>query len=345
MDKIFYYKYLFIDYYSVTPLYLQLSNAIVKAIADGYLSTNDSLPSLNELSNELELSKDTVEKAYGILKKKQIIGSVAGKGYFVLDNNARQELKVLLLFNKLSAHKKIMYDAFAATLSDKAAISFYIYNNDYHLFRKILQQQLKEDDYTHYVIIPHFFEEEEKAIELIQTLPKEKLVLMDKNLPQIENCFAAVYEDFEKDIQEALSQIKDHIDRYEKINIVFPANSYHHKDILKGFEFFCTENKKPYAILPKVSEKDIQKNSLFITLMEDDLVDLVEKVVALDYKVGKDVGIISYNEVAIKKLILQGITTFSTNFELMGKTTAEVILNNTGGKTPISFSVNLRKSI
>lgn len=37
--------------------------------------------------------------------------------------------------NKLSALKKIIYDAFVETLGEKAAIGFYIYNNDYGLFK------------------------------------------------------------------------------------------------------------------------------------------------------------------------------------------------------------------
>ncbi|MFT4203840.1 MAG: GntR family transcriptional regulator [Chitinophagaceae bacterium] len=346
IDKQLYYKYLFIDYYSVTPLYIQLSNAIVNAIKDGYLAHNDSLPSLNELSNELELAKDTVEKAYGILKKKKIIGSVAGKGYFVLDDNLDQNLKILLLFNKLSAHKKIIYDAFVATLAEKGAISFYIYNNDFYLFKKILQKKLQEGGYTHYVIIPHFFDQEDKAIELINTsIPKDKLVLLDKNIPEIKHPFAAVYQDFEKNIYDALSQTENLVEKYENLKIVFPTKSYHPQAILNGFEHFCTMHNIPFSVLSKVEQKDITKGSLFITLMEDDLVSLVEKTIALGYTVGKDIGIISYNEVAIKKLILQGITTFSTDFEMMGRETAERIINNKEGYVAIPFSVTARPSI
>ncbi|WP_447642970.1 MULTISPECIES: GntR family transcriptional regulator [Chitinophagaceae] len=345
IDKKLYYKYLFIDYYSVTPLYIQLSNAIVKAIEDGYLSENESLPSLNELSNQLELSKDTVEKAYGILKKKKIIGSIAGKGYFVLENLVHQDLKILLLFNKLSAHKKIIYDTFVEILGDKAAISFYVYNNDFHLFRKILLQKLKDGGYSHYVIIPHFYEQEDEAIQLINTIPKDKLVLMDKNLPEVRYPFAAIYEDFEKDIFNALSQIEQHIHKYRTLKIIFPETSPHHKAILDGFERFCQARQINYAVLSTIEKKDLSKGSLFITLMENDLVALVEKTMEKGFTVGKDVGIISYNEVAIKKLLLNGITTFSTDFETMGRTTAEMILANKQGAVAIPFMVNIRPSI
>jgi len=45
-----------------------------------------------------------------------------------------------------------------------------------------------------------------------------------------------------------------------------------------------------------------------------------------DLVVGRDVGVISYNETPMKKIILDGITTISTDFEMMGRRVAEVIL-------------------
>src|SRR6476620_1505383 len=99
------FKHLFIDYYSATPKYLQLANSIVKAINNGVLKENDMLPSINELSFEFEISRDTAEKGYKHLKKKGVLGSVPGKGYFVKSTELNQQLKIFLFFNKLSAHK------------------------------------------------------------------------------------------------------------------------------------------------------------------------------------------------------------------------------------------------
>jgi len=83
-----------------------------------------------------------------------VLGSVPSKGYFVKDTNLQQKLKIFLLFNKLSPHKKIIYDAIVAGLGELASIDFYIYNNDYDFFKRLIQNNKK--DYTHYVIIPHF---------------------------------------------------------------------------------------------------------------------------------------------------------------------------------------------
>ena len=125
------YQIIKIDEQSITPKYLQLANSVLKGIEQGRLEKNYLLPSINELSYELEISRDTAEKAYRHLKQLGVIGSVPGKGYFIAKTDFKQAVKVFLIFNKLSAHKKIIYDSFVKTLGENAAIDFYIYNNDF----------------------------------------------------------------------------------------------------------------------------------------------------------------------------------------------------------------------
>ena len=138
MKSTYIFKYIFLDEYSAAPLYLQLANSILKGIENGKIQKDDLLPSINDLSYNLEISRDTCEKAYKHLKNLDIISSIKGKGYFISKTNLRQMLKICLLFNKLSAHKKIIYDSFVATLGEPALVDLYIYNNDFSLFKKLL---------------------------------------------------------------------------------------------------------------------------------------------------------------------------------------------------------------
>ena len=337
------FKHLFIDYYSATPKYLQLANCIIKAISEGILKENDVLPSINELSCEFEISRDTAEKGYRHLKKNGVLGSVPGKGYFVKNSDLNQKLKIFLLFNKLSPHKKIIYDAFVSALGDIAAIDFYIYNNDFLFFKKLISQQ--KGDYTHYVIIPHFLDGGENVNEIINTLPKEKLVLLDKMIPGVTGNYAAVYEDFEKDIYNALEQANDKLSKYNTIKIIFPEYTYHPKEILEGFYRYCQQYAFNYKVVHNIAEEPIQKGEVYINLMENDLVILIEKILVTGLKVGKDVGVISYNETALKKIILNGITTISTDFQMMGEKTAQMILDQSTEHVAIPFYLTLRASL
>jgi len=199
------FKHINIDYLSATPKYMQLANSVIKAISEEKLNKDDLLPSINELSFEFEISRDTAEKGYKYLKKIGILGSVPGKGYFVKSTEVNQLLKIFLLFNKLSAHKKIVYDSFVETLGDLASVDFYIYNNDFSLFKRLILNN--KNNYTHYIIVPHFLEGGESAHEIINQLPPDRLLMLDKMIPGIHGDYAAVYENFEKDIYDALEQL------------------------------------------------------------------------------------------------------------------------------------------
>jgi DNA-binding LacI/PurR family transcriptional regulator len=79
--------------------------------------------------------------------------------------------------------------------------------------------------------------------------------------------------------------------------------------------------------------------------MEDDLIILVKKVLEKNMIAGKEVGIISYNETPIKQIILDGITTISADFNLMGEMAAKMILQKSTEHVPVPFHLTLRNSL
>jgi DNA-binding transcriptional regulator YhcF (GntR family) len=336
-------KYVQIDEYSATPKYMQLSDCVISAVEAGHLKKDDILPSINELSYILEISRDTAEKGYKYLKATGVIVSVPGKGYYIAQPSVKRNSRIFLLFNKLSTHKKIIYDTLVAELGHDAFIDFYIYNNDFSLFKKLIQN--RKSDYSHYIIIPHFVEGGEKAYEIINTIPKEKLILLDKNIKGVTGDYAVIYEDFEKDIYNALYELKDELSKYHTLKMIFPNRSYYPKEILAGFKLFCRQYAFSYKILDQLSDEEIKKGEVFINLMEDDLASLLGHVQSFGLKTGEDVGIISYNETPWKKFLLNGITTISTDFKQMGELTAEVVKSGCCRQISVPFKVKLRSSI
>jgi len=248
-----------------------------------------------------------------------------------------------LLFNKLSPHKKIIYDSFVESLDQQAAIDFYIYNNNFSFFKKLLTA--KKEGYTHYVIIPHFLEGGANAHEVINTIDKNKLILVDKLLPNVTGTFGAVYQDFEKDIYDALTQAVPRLLKYSTLKIIFPEYSYFPEEILKGFSNFCDTYAFNHKVVHNIVEEPINAGDVFINLMEDDLVRLIEKIITTRLVVGKDVGVISYNETPVKKIILNGITTISTDFKMIGEKAAEQVLTNSRKHVAVPFYLNLRASL
>lgn len=275
--------------------------------------------------------------------KTGIIKAVPRRGYFIKNIEFLQTLKIFLLFNKRSSHKKTIYDSFVQSLVENALVDFYIYNNDFLLFKRLLSS--KKDDYSHYVIIPHFIEDGANALEIINTIPKEKLLLMDKLIPGLTGEYAAAYENFEWDIYNDLNEALDELAKYHTLKIIFPENSYYPPEIIKGFRNFCQYHAFFYKIISDIVEEPINKGEVFINVMEVDLVTLIDRIMLLDFKIGEQVGIISYNETPLKKVIQNGITTISTDFHQMGLIAAELILGNSRAQVPVPFKLTLRPSL
>jgi DNA-binding transcriptional regulator YhcF (GntR family) len=343
MKKSPFYKLLYFDDFSVTPKYQQLANCIIKGIEEGKLQVGDVLPSINELSFHFEICRDTAEKGYKALKLQGLVNSVPGKGYFIQRADLETKIKVFLMFNKLSPHKKIIYDSFVKTLGSKVSVDFYVYNNDLSLFRKLLENS--RTDYDYYVIIPHFIEGGDKAPQLINQIDKHKLILLDKILPQVSGDFSAVYEDFEKDIYAALEQGLAQLKKYHTLQLITPANSYYPQEITTGFVNFCQEYAFNHGVIHDIALENLQKGTVYINLMDDDLVTLVEKAIVSKWKVGADLGIISYNETPLKKIILNGITTISSDFETMGSAAAQIVLEGKKNRLAVPFCMNIRSSL
>jgi DNA-binding transcriptional regulator YhcF (GntR family) len=262
-----------VDEFSITPKYLQIANSVIREIENENMHIGDNLPSINELSIELDIARDTVERGYKHLKNIGVIDAVSRRGYYISNIEFRRSLKVFLLFNKLSAHKKTIYDSFVTTLGERALVDFYIYNNDFVLFKRMLAN--KKDNYTHYVIIPHFNEGGANAYEIINALPKEKLLLLDKLVPGVEGKYAAVYENFQHDIYDALSEGIDQLSKYHSLKIIFPENSYYPPEILKGFKNFCQDNAFSYKVVSNIVEEPINEGEAYVNVMEVDLVTLI----------------------------------------------------------------------
>jgi DNA-binding LacI/PurR family transcriptional regulator len=169
---------------------------------------------------------------------------------------------------------------------------------------------------------------------------------LDNSKPIFSGKTIEMYQDFENDIYFALKEGLNKIIKYEKIMLIYPENAVYPypRRILHGFRKFCVEHKLDFEILDKIYDDMIlKKGDLFITIEEADLVNLVKQVRDDEYKLGNEIGIISYNETPLKELL--GITVISTDFKIMGETAAKMILNKTKDKIKVPFNFIERDSL
>lgn len=72
-----------IDFRSRTPIYEQLINEIKSMAVSGTVSPDEKLPSVRQLSAELGINPNTIQKAYTELERTGVIYTASGKGSFI----------------------------------------------------------------------------------------------------------------------------------------------------------------------------------------------------------------------------------------------------------------------
>ncbi len=326
-------EYIEVNVHSRKPKYKQVMDSIIKSINQGKLVMGERIPSINEVSEGYLLSRDTVEKAYSLLKEQNIIISVKGKGYYIAKTDLSIKANVLFLSNKLSTYKMEIFNSFVTALGTNANVDLDIYHCDANVLNTILEK--KKNQYDYLVLMPHFKNENSQhvgcpddVLKTIHTIPEEKLIIMDRNLDSLSTNVGRIYQDFVEDIHYALTQGLEKIKKYKKIILVYPTNIVYPypEGIMVGFKRFCIQNTFDYEILNTIYDgMELQSSDLYVVVEEVDLVNLVKQARDIDYKLGQDIGIISYNDTLLKELL--GITVISTNFTKMGFEAAQMILN------------------
>lgn len=344
-------KFINIDENSRVPKYKQIVDSIIYNISIGNLQINQKIPSINMFSEDFYISRDTVEKAYNILKERKVISSIKGKGYYITRTNLISKTNILFLINKLSPYKMTTYNSFVNSIGANSNTDLLIYHCDETLFLNLLDKN--KDDYDYYVIMPHFKTDDlkhvsytEEVVKSIKKIPKEKLVIMDNIKLGMDGQIVEIYQDFENDIYNALKEGLSKIANYEKLILIYPDKAVYPypRRILHGFRKFCVEYSINFEILNEVYDDMIlKKGDLFITIEESDLVSLVKQIRDSKFTLGENIGIISYNDTPLKELL--GITVMSTDFKVMGESASRMIMNNEKGTIKVPFNFIDRNSI
>ncbi|MEQ9298120.1 MAG: GntR family transcriptional regulator [Cyclobacteriaceae bacterium] len=332
---------------SSEPKYKQLAQSITENIELGHLKPGDQLPSITQLSIDYLVSRDTVEKAYKILRQQGVIESVKGKGFYVLISSPKSKLRVFVLFNKLSSYKKVIYNTLAYELREKANLELFVYHCNLDLFESYISDKVGR--YNYYVIMSHFDTPDKARIATaINNIPPDKLILLDNIIEGVDKYKGAVYQDFKADIYEALNEGLPQLKKYKKIIFIFPENvPYPYpKLIVDGFKRFCAINRFSFEVLNELDEDHtIEHGTAYLLIEENDLAELIKKIRSQGLVIAKDIGIISYNDTPLKEVLLAGISVVTTDFQQLGANTAKIILNQLDGEIKNNFKLILRNTL
>ncbi|MFH7002058.1 GntR family transcriptional regulator [Flavobacterium bizetiae] len=329
-------KFVFtINHESDIPKYQQLVNGINNAIAENILQKGDLLPSVNSICKTNQLSRDTVFKAYSILKEQKSIDSVPNKGYYV----SGETRKVLLVLDTFKAYKEVLYHSFVNNLADNVItdVQFHHYNID--VFKTIINNSIGK--YYKYVVMN--FDHKEVSPTLT-AIANDKLLLIDWNI-QAKKEQNYIFQDFGKAFYNALKEGVNLFKKYKSIQFVFPDYTNHPKETLEFFKKFCADFQFEYEVVTDAKKFNIQKGIAYISVSDRILGHFLEQCKEKNLEPGTDVGFLSYNETPMKKFIYKGISVVSTDFKELGTKAAAFITHDEVVQCYVPTSLIIRESL
>ncbi len=324
------------------PIYKQLLQQFEQKIKSGKLAPGELVPSMNELADELGISRETAKKVYSILRDRGYLEPHQGKGFYVRNPEGARRTTILVLFDKMSIYKQSTLNSFLKRIGDHAETTILLHNKNIDLYEYYLNLYLDQFDY--YIVTPHFDLDDDiqkKMLKLTSRIPNRKLIVLDYLPKNLMGNFGAVYQDFDNDAYDGLSQGLAKLKKSGKLKVITLKESLYGRFIRKAVERFCTDNgiDAEFMTEPPV---DICKKDTFLILnsqLDSGISDLADNINARKLRIGKDVFIISYNEFPLNKVVLGGLTTISTDFSKMGELAASMILEKRMFKQKCDFGM------
>lgn len=300
---------------SEVPKYQQLVNAINNELANNTLTSGDALPSVNQMCKKYQLSRDTVFKAYSILKEQSVIESVPNKGYYV----ANETRKVLLVLDTFKAYKEVLYHSFVNNLPDNVITDVQFHHYNIENFKTILNNS--KGKYFKYVVMS--FDNKEVS-NVLEDIPESKLLLIDWNVnSKADNNY--VFQDFGESFLKCLNEATPAFKKYEKLVLLYPFFTSHTFETVSYFKKYCEQEVIDFEVLTDPKDFNIKKNEAYISVSDRMLGKFLEQCRTKNLEPGTDVGFLSYNETPMKQFIYKGISVISTDFNQMGAKAAEFI--------------------
>ncbi|MFY7827345.1 MAG: GntR family transcriptional regulator [Flectobacillus sp.] len=336
-------KYLQIEPNAQKPKYQQLIDDIIEKIQNGTLQRGDQLPTINEITQSLGVARMTIIRAYEELRERGIVAAQHGKGYFVASTDVQTTMHVFVLFDAMNAYKETLFHSLKEALGDNVAINLFFHYHDLKVFENVLVNNI--GNYNFYIVMPHFNED---VSHIVGQIPKDKLLVLDIDIDKFDNDYAVLYQNFEENIYTGLQEALPLLKKYKTITLFLSKNQFQYtpNGIIKGFKHFTQEFEIDSRIIDNLEVDCIEAGHAYILFLESDIIRFMNHVNKKGLQLGKDVGLLSYDDTPIKQILGEdGITTISNDFQKMGKLAGRMVRNRQKGKVASPSSLIVRGSL
>ncbi|WP_298791082.1 GntR family transcriptional regulator [uncultured Allomuricauda sp.] len=295
---------------------------IIESIDDGVLERQDQLPSINEMVAELGYARKTIVGAYEELKSRGLVESKKAKGYFIVSNETKMVRRIALVLYSFQRFQEEFYNAFRGELGERFQIDVFFHHNNLSVFENTLINI--KGKYGYYVVapIPH-----PTVKALLEPFDSSKLLIVDRFVP-LERKYSFISQEFERSTYSKLLKLLPKIRKYKRFVLLAEENSQLPPGIKLGFKKFLSDYDVEGVIVSKYDISVLKKDHLYFASNDSFLWDILKDCTDKKYVLGKDVGVLSYDDHIIKKFISGGITTISTDFSEMGVQAALHVKDN-----------------
>ena len=328
----------YIDFKSSKPKYQQIIDSVYTAIERKRLKKGDKVSSINEICTKYNVSRDTVMVAFNKLKARGILIAQPGKGYYIEKTNILLKEKIFVLFDELNAFKEDLYNSLINNLKDQANVEIYFHHFNFKVFKNLIAESIGK--YTTYIIMPAAFDNTQH---IISKIPKDKVFILDRLKPDLKS-YPTIFQNFKQDFYDALTDGISLLKKYRKLVFINPGGKEPFERVT-AFVEFCTENDITFEVVDSLNKIRPSLYEVYFLISDRDLVELVKLTKYYNYKLGKKFGIVSFNDTMLKEVVAGGITTISTDFNMMGKTLANMVLERHNGHVRNPSRLIIRKSL
>ncbi|GET26689.1 GntR family transcriptional regulator [Prolixibacter sp. NT017] len=313
----------------------QLVDAVIDAINRKALQEGDALPSVNQLIKESSMSRDTVFKAYAELKKRGIVEAIPNKGYFVASNQQR----VFLFLDTFKAYKEVLYSSFKESLPEDIVVDVNFHHYNINVFESIIQNSVGK--YNTYIVMNF---DHPDVSRIIKKIPADRLLVIDWKI-NAGSEHSRVYQDFGDSVTQCLEEGQHLLQKYEEIVCVYPEYTYHPYDSVEAIERFCREKGLRFSVVKEVKKLEMTVGRAYLVFEDIDLGSLLKQVRSKKFQLGRDIGILSYNDTPMKEFVMGGITVISTDFVKMGEAAAGFVTGDEKLDRVIPTHLVIRESL
>ena len=317
------------------PKYLQLVDSVMTALQKGDLREGEGLPSVNQLIRSNRISRDTIVKAYNELKKRGVIEAIPNKGYFIRKDGE----KILLFLDTYSAFKESLYNAFREELPETTEIEILFHHYNFRVFESMIENS--RGRYSKYVIMCY---DDPRIAEVLKKIPREKIIILDVKM-HVPDDYSCVIQDFDRSFYNCLAGAESRLRKYSEILFVHPPQTMHPVVARKAFKRFCKDKSLKGTVVDHLEPAGIKKGKAYIVISDNDLALIIETGKKKKLSPGKDIGLISYNDTPLKKIIGNGVSVISADFGQMGKRAAMAVKGKEHVNEVIPAELILRDSV